>query len=190
MTPPLSPLAQVTKASEQTAEAIRAAARLIDEQAGASLPAALAELALACERARQRVDDAREQAAALVAGLLGAFDGLTAETLEGIEHARHAPPHVAPARAPALEPPAPEAAPVEATEEAPLSGGAAPAKRLARASGAGLPRPLAGGLPGGPASARDSDGNGRAPEAPATREGVKRRATGKARPDSGRAKKR
>jgi hypothetical protein len=82
MTPPLTPLAQVQMAEAQAAEAIREAARLIDERTGSQLPAALAELAAACERAKDRVREAQRMARDLVAGLLGAFDGLTAETLE------------------------------------------------------------------------------------------------------------
>ena len=39
MTPPLTPLAQAHRAEAQAAEAIREAARLIDESTGSQLPA-------------------------------------------------------------------------------------------------------------------------------------------------------
>lgn len=162
MTPPLTPLAQIGKASEQTAEAIRAAARMIDETAGAQLPAALRELAAACGRAKQRVEDARRQAAEVVADLLAAFDSLTAETLEGVEHATPTPP--------------PPEAPVEApAAEAP----AGPKRRPARK--AALPAPLVELLPGGPAPGRHGEGSGKATgRASGAGKGAGRKATSRA----------
>jgi hypothetical protein len=133
MTPPLPPLAQLHRAEAQTADAIRAAAHAIDTQAGALLPAALAELSAACDRARQRVQEAREEAQRMVAGLLTAFDEFTAETLEALEHSA--------SRAQESSPPAP-ASPQEAAVSAPAT--KAPARKRkgavsgARVSGAAL----------------------------------------------------
>jgi hypothetical protein len=132
MTPPLPPLAQLHRAEAETAEAICAAAHAIDTQAGALLPAALAELSAACDRARQRVQEAREEAKRMVAGLLTAFDAFTAETLEALEHNA--------ARAAEGPSPAPAPAPASAPE-GPVSPAApkAPArKRKGAVSGAGV----------------------------------------------------
>src|SRR5262245_25388319 len=175
MTPPLTPLALVQKAEAQAAEAIREGARLIDGRAGSQLPAALAELAAACGRAKERVAEAQRTARDLVAGLLGAFDALTVETMEGVEHARQSAPPSAPA--PEAPPRAPEPALAEAAE-----GPAAPAvykapagKGPARAVSCGGPKrrkssPLtsAGPLPGRPGR----HAAGEAPRrSPAAREG-------------------